>query len=282
MPAGPPICALRVSGRRTSGNGFSGWRSPAAQEAGIILDRLVTKEGQPWTPGQRAYDRETGRLCETGLVQQAAIAGWPTPNTPSGGRSVDISQMSSTGMTQDGRKHTVSLEHVAKFAANSTSLSGWPSPQAHDVTTRGNTMADHHHYPHDLSNAAELTAWSTPQAGDYKGSSGAGARKRGEFQRRLGNDVQTLAGWATPKERDYKSAVWSPEKMAEHASRHTPSLEIQTSGLVPSGSPASTAKRGALNPRFSLWLMGYPTAWASCGERVILSSRKSPLSSSEP
>lgn len=31
----------------------------------------------------------------------------------------------------------------------------WPTPQTHDVTTRGNTMADHHHYPHDLSNAVQ-------------------------------------------------------------------------------------------------------------------------------
>ena len=29
-----------------------------------------------------------------------------------------------------------------------------------------------------------------------------------------------------------------------------------------------------LNPRFSLWLMGYPIEWASCGEQVTLSSRK--------
>jgi len=30
-----------------------------------------------------------------------------------------------------------------------------------------------------------------------------------------------------------------------------------------------------LNPRFSLWLMGFPIEWAYCGERVTLSSRKS-------
>ena len=32
----------------------------------------------------------------------------------------------------------------------------WPTPQTHDVTERGNTMADHHHYPHDLANAVML------------------------------------------------------------------------------------------------------------------------------
>lgn len=36
------------------------------------------------------------------------------------------------------------------------------------------------------------------------------------------------------------------------------------------GTTAPTENSGAfrLNPRFSLWLMGYPTKWAYCGERV--------------
>src|ERR1035438_4712519 len=31
---------------------------------------------------------------------------------------------------------------------------GWPTPQKHDERERGNTEADHHYFPHDLSNAA--------------------------------------------------------------------------------------------------------------------------------
>jgi hypothetical protein len=80
MPAGPPLCRLAPSARRTAGNGCSGWRSPAAQDSGITVGRLVTKDGRPWTPGQRAYDAETGRLCEVGLVQEA-LASWPTPTS---------------------------------------------------------------------------------------------------------------------------------------------------------------------------------------------------------
>jgi hypothetical protein len=36
-----------------------------------------------------------------------------------------------------------------------------------------------------------------------------------------------------------------------------------------------------LNPRFSLWLMGYPDEWACCGERAMQSSRKSRKRSSK-
>ena len=42
-----------------------------------------------------------------------------------------------------------------------------------------------------------------------------------------------------------------------------------------SGSPAETASSGQLNPAFSLWLQGYPTAWGRCAVRVMPSSRKS-------
>jgi len=34
-------------------------------------------------------------------------------------------------------------------------------------------------------------------------------------------------------------------------------------------SPASTENRGALNPAFALWLMGFPAGWASCGARAM-------------
>ena len=33
MPVGVPICALRASGRRTSGKGFSGWPTPLVRDA---------------------------------------------------------------------------------------------------------------------------------------------------------------------------------------------------------------------------------------------------------
>jgi hypothetical protein len=46
----------------------------------------------------------------------------------------------------------------------------WITPQAHDTTVRGNTNADHHYAPHDLSNQAltvETASWSTPRANKW-------------------------------------------------------------------------------------------------------------------
>ena len=50
------------------------------------------------------------------LKDYAGLAGWPTPNTPSGGRSVSIDKMDITGRTPEGKKHTASLEHGVKFS----------------------------------------------------------------------------------------------------------------------------------------------------------------------
>jgi len=58
MPLGPPICALRASGHRTSGNGCSGWATPTARDGA----------GRTYYGG--------GDLA---LGGQAALTGWATP-----------------------------------------------------------------------------------------------------------------------------------------------------------------------------------------------------------
>src|SRR5690606_23772435 len=128
MPSGPPICRLRASARRTSGNGCGGWRTPSGSDGeGGEMDILLAK-------------RE-GYQPKIKLRDQAKLAGWPTP-----------------------------IED-----------------DANNVT-----------------------------------------RQSGAFQ----------------------------------------SLARAARGTMQSGSPAPTERRGALNPALSLWLMGYPDEWLSCGVRA--------------
>ena len=81
LPSGRLKPRLVPSTRHTNGceTGGAPWRSPAVQESGITLERLVTKEGDPWMPGERSYDKTTGRHCQHGLAQEMQAAQWPTP-----------------------------------------------------------------------------------------------------------------------------------------------------------------------------------------------------------
>jgi hypothetical protein len=62
MPSGPPICALRASGRRTSDKGCTWWRTPDAMCGGA----------------QEAEKRLAGGHALR-LQDQVGLAGWPTP-----------------------------------------------------------------------------------------------------------------------------------------------------------------------------------------------------------
>ena len=55
------------------------WHTPSGQEPGVSVERLVTKEGEPARIGERAYDKETGRLAQVGLTQQVKM--YPTPQS---------------------------------------------------------------------------------------------------------------------------------------------------------------------------------------------------------
>lgn len=199
MESGPPICALRARAPRISGRGYSGWptpiendvtgsthccgkgvdeegnrkrylklpgaaqlagwRTPNTTEPGISQERLQTKDGEEWMPGQRAYDKETGRVCQVGLTHEvrAALAGWLTPKLPRG-------------------------DQAKRFLDPARS--------------------------NDLPDCVKLV-----------------------------------------------------------------------SGPIMTSSPAGTARSGALNPAFTLWLMGYPPEWFSCVDWATLLSRRSRKSS---
>jgi len=214
MRSGPPICALRASGRRISGKDCTGWphegwKSPKATE------------------GMGRYSQFRGKKYP-GLWQQAEAAGWPTPTKGNAEGSQIGKGASSTGKRPDGSKATVSLNQVAQ-------TSGWPTP-------------------------------NTP-------SGGPNVKPTAKHTGRMDLEgAVTLVGWATPTTRDHKDGASTLENVPINA----------LLGRQASLSTVQTEKRGALNPAFSLWLMGFPTEWASCGARVTRLSRRSRRSSSKP
>jgi hypothetical protein len=261
-PRGRSVSRLAVSARSTSGSDCGGWPSP------LEYDSRWTRRSD------KSYQQQASRPkgLPSVLAEKALLAGWPSPCTPNGGRSMDPEKMSATGMTLDGRKHTVSLEHVAKFA-------GWPTPCQQDGPNGGPSQGIDR-----LPAAAALAGWQSPNQSDVRGPCKHHPERADGGQPNLTYEAR-LAGWVTPQAQDEKCRWTNPEVVARRAAKgkQTCSLEGQlASGATPSSSPAETGKRGQLNPRFSLWLMGYPTAWACCGERVTRSYRKLPPHSSKP
>lgn len=129
MPSGAPICALRASARRTSGNGCTGWPTPCSQD------------GPKGGPSQGA-DR---------LPAAAHLAGWPTATS----RDWKDGDCRGANVLPNGLLGRVAL------------LAGWPSPKARDrgrvarrrKSTGGNANLDER--AHEW-----LAGWATPTTDD--------------------------------------------------------------------------------------------------------------------
>jgi hypothetical protein len=262
-PRGRRCWAHTASGRRISDNGSTSW-------LGHWMTPHVVEQGEsPETKDARnARLRAAGQMKGCGSyklsTQVLTMSAWPMPNTPSGGRSVSIETMDATGKTIDGRKHTASLEHAAKFAS-------WPTATVHDAERGGQStraMGETRHGS-NLQDFAMLVGWPTPTRQDAASSGSLNYPKTATHQPGTTlTDASRLASWATPMVADATGS-------GVHQHTLTLCQQVRTSGAILSGSPAATASSGQLNPAFSRWLMGYPVAWDDCAATATQSFRMS-------
>lgn len=272
VPVSPSVVADGAAARTTSAT----CGRPSETSLGLVaLPLFSVSRLQAPTLSERLAERlkANPRLC--GSMEYAAT--WKELVTPAGLRLW---------------AHTASARRTA-----GNGCIGWPSPSAtvygenlqREMDRRARLKEKHGNGNGaglTLGVTAQLAGWPTPDA--MQGAGGAqDAEKRiaGGHHVRL-QDAATLAaqagqglplaGWSTP------DTVPDAPCMGSNATKTTQGLGNQARGVLATSSPAGTGNPGAfrLNPRFSLWLMGYPDAWASCGERAMLSCRNARQSSS--
>lgn len=163
------------------------------------------------------------------------------------------------------------------------SLKGWTTPQAHDSHPRGKGNREN---PKgggaDLAWDAQLAGWPTPNSGPQNDNDSTWQERRAliKAEKKNGNGfgmtlgmAAQLTGWSTPNaprshDSDWTAGRWYPE------TKNQTDPVLQLLGRERSSSAVLMAKRGALNPRFSLWLQGYPETWADYAPQGTRSLRR--------
>ena len=149
MPAGLPICRLRASAHRTSGNGFgsspSGWPTTSANDMRQYSNEALETFVKIGSVSGHNLD----------LNAAAQMAGWPTPNASDDNQDRRTMAGTVREWNREGASQS-SLPLVAKM------LAGWPSPTA----STGGPEPD----GQTGRKLATVAGWKTPMASDHNGA----------------------------------------------------------------------------------------------------------------
>ena len=253
--------------RRMSASGFLSWRSPNARDAekwhyrhkgnnpknkqinlsGEVLNWRTPNHNEPQLNaerldgalGHRMYDKQTGRLAQVGLTQQAHL--WPTPNT-----AMTVGE-TNPNLIRRGKKFYNLATGREVQTALTTEVRQWKTPNATDG--EGGVMEIRPHANAHLKLRDIAANWNTPRS--HKEPSQAQIAT-GNTKARLENQdlifqPQTVSPLTTKSD--------STRRDPTNTTHGAPSLIDFLSALPPS--------KKRLNPTFTEWLMGLPLGWTN-------------------
>ena len=219
---------------------------------GSTIYKLTLKRKD--TPQGRSYFQ---LAASAPRIKESVSSSWQTPTTSD-----------TNGVRKPDGKRGLGL--------NTQAQSAWPTPAARDGKDGAAPSVVNSGRSDKMAHCVHLLPWATPTATDP--NRGTKPPRPQDTGIPLTQQVSGLTPWATPNTMDHMKQR-SDEALArakQKAGCSNLKDQIPYSGEAQKSSIAETESiaRSQLNPRFSLWLMGYPIEWAYSGERVTPSSRK--------
>lgn len=181
--------------------------------------------------------------------------------------SIEYAQTWKERVTELGRSYWVHIPSGRRTNGNDST--GWLTPRAKGDA--GGTRFEKGDY-RNLEDQVKAAAWGTPTCTNAMQPTDERIRRiaTGETTRKVmtGGEPKNLheqchlVGWVTPTAQDANRGVLPPRPTDTGIPLTQQAALIDASSGIDSNSlTAPTAKRGGLNPAFSLWLMGFPSDW---------------------
>ena len=190
------------------------------------------------------------------LPNVVALAAVPTPNAMEGGQTsrsgarkgellmggiVQLATITTPAASDGERGGTMTEAMTGQSLTQKASLATVDTPRSEDSQCAG----AHRGMAETLHSQANLSAISTPSAREFKDTSGMSES---------GVDPDgSIPGWLDQLPRQ---------------------AQLAASGPTAIGGTAAMTSSGQLDPEYSRWLMGLPTAWSSCADTEIQSFQK--------
>ena len=249
-PSGPPV--VRASRSRSRA------KEPVPMTLGICGPTSFASS-VPEGPLSLWESKLRERLAMVGSTESALI--WREKDTPAGASisrlapwTPPISDSGSTGAQWPTPKAAAAGPDFAKMTRSATGLSlqtvmaAVPRAEEAGEWARSSPEASR-------PSAATVSPWVTPTVAE-RGRNPETLAKCADFRKRNANQKSV--------------PLYLGEQMAE----------TEAGGPTTDGLPATTARRGAPNPAFPCWLMGFPAEWVSGAWRAMRSRPSSRRKSS--